>query len=64
VIWRYGNLHSVEDVATPPGGFGFMRLIYPIYDLPAEKPEAPPPEPPRPRSLSRRAVGRLVQLFR
>jgi hypothetical protein len=68
VIWRYGNLHAVEDVATPPGGFGFMRVLYPIYDLPAEKPVAAPPlappAPPRQRSLPRRAVGRLVRLFR
>ena len=46
VIWRYGNLHSVEDVATTPGQLGFLRLIFPIYNVPAEKPpEARAAEP-------------------
>ncbi len=29
VIWRYNNLHSVEDVSTTDGQLGFMRIIYP-----------------------------------
>lgn len=40
VIWRYGNLHSIEDVRTEPGRIGFLRIIYPIYTLPLTKPEA------------------------
>jgi hypothetical protein len=67
VIWRYGNQHSVEDVATPPGQFGFMRILYPIYDLPLEKPpetvSAPSVAPPR-RSLPRRVASRLLRTFR
>lgn len=44
VIWRYGNLHSIEDVATEPGQIGFLRMIFPIYDLPATRPADPAPE--------------------
>ncbi len=33
VIWRYGNLHSVENVKTSSNKFGYMRILFPIYDL-------------------------------
>lgn len=29
VIWRYNNLHSIEDVSAVDGQLGFMRIIYP-----------------------------------
>ena len=29
VIWRYNNLHSIEDVSAADGQLGFMRIIYP-----------------------------------
>lgn len=50
LIWRYGNLHSVENVKCSDDQFGFMRIIYPIYDL-TDKPPLPP-------SLHTRAVAR------
>jgi hypothetical protein len=36
VIWRYNNLHSVEDIATEPGRLGFMRMIFPPEDVVAK----------------------------
>jgi hypothetical protein len=40
VIWRYGNLHAVEDISTEPGQFGFLRVLYPVHDLPVVPPAA------------------------
>ena len=31
LIWRYANLHGIENVNTAPGQFGFLRIIYPIH---------------------------------
>lgn len=31
VIWRYANVHGIENVKTPDGQFGFLRIIYPIH---------------------------------
>jgi hypothetical protein len=53
LIWRYGNLHSVENVKCTADQFGFMRIIYPIYDL-NEKPPSPP-------SLSSRVLARAMR---
>jgi hypothetical protein len=50
LIWRYGNLHSVENVRCSDDQFGFMRIIYPIYDLT----DSPPVRP----SLGRRVLAR------
>jgi hypothetical protein len=36
VLWRYNNLHSVEDIATEPGRLGFMRMIFPPEDIVAK----------------------------
>lgn len=52
LIWRYGNLHSVENVKCTAEQFGFMRIIYPIYDL-TDKAPTPP-------KLSRRVRMRLL----
>jgi hypothetical protein len=52
LIWRYGNLHSVENVKCTAEQFGFMRIIYPIYDL-TDKAPSPP-------KLSRRVHMRLL----
>lgn len=41
LIWRYGNLHSVENVKCRDDQFGFMRIIYPICDM-TDQPPAPP----------------------
>jgi hypothetical protein len=41
VIWRYNNLHSVENVASASGQFGFMRIIYPPEDVAAMPPATP-----------------------
>jgi hypothetical protein len=38
VIWRYNNLHSVEDVSTTEGQLGFMRIIYPPEIMHAPRP--------------------------
>jgi hypothetical protein len=46
VIWRYNNLHSVEDIRTGTGQFGFMRMIFPPEDVvlqPAAKAGELPP---------------------
>lgn len=29
VVWRYNNLHAVENVKTPEGKKGFIRMIFP-----------------------------------
>jgi hypothetical protein len=29
VVWRYNNLHSIEEVEAAEGQLGFMRIIYP-----------------------------------
>jgi hypothetical protein len=36
VIWRYNNLHSVEEISTAPGRLGFMRMIFPPEDVVAQ----------------------------
>jgi len=54
LIWRYGNLHSVENVKCSDDQFGFMRIVYPIYDLN----ESPPP-PVVPRSFAVRVAAWL-----
>lgn len=33
ILWRYNNLHSVENISTEPGQFGFMRIIYPFENV-------------------------------
>lgn len=33
VIWRYNNLHSVEEITTEPSRLGFMRMIFPPEDV-------------------------------
>jgi hypothetical protein len=55
LIWRYGNLHSVENVKCTPDQFGFMRIIYPIYDM-VDKTPTPP-------SLLRRFKARVGSTF-
>lgn len=42
VIWRYNNLHSVEDVVTTDGQLGFMRIIYPPEVMQAPPSQAEP----------------------
>jgi hypothetical protein len=58
LIWRYGNLHSVENVKCTADQFGFMRIIYPIYDL-NDKPPVPPTPPSLPARVWARARLRL-----
>lgn len=53
LIWRYGNLHSVENVKCSADQFGFMRIIYPIYDL-----DQVPPKPPM---LPKRALAKALR---
>ena len=65
VIWRYANLHEVADITTEPGQFGFMRIIYPVYDLPAEKPADPDAMLAKKlarhgKAVARRVAGRLI----
>jgi hypothetical protein len=55
LIWRYGNLHSVENVKCNDDQFGFMRIIFPVYDL-VDK-------PPRPPSIRTRALTRAKHLI-
>jgi len=52
LIWRYGNLHSVENVKCSDDQFGFMRILYPIHDLT----DGPPP-PVVPPSFGSRVVA-------
>jgi hypothetical protein len=33
VIWRYNNLHSVEDVHSEPAQLGFIRMIFPTETI-------------------------------
>ena len=57
LIWRYGNMHSVENVKCTPDQFGFMRIIYPIYEL-KDKPPAPPRLSARLEARVKHSVGR------
>ena len=57
LIWRYGNLHSVENVKCSDDQFGFMRIIYPIYDL-VDKPPSPPSLQTRVLARARHTLGR------
>ncbi|MCA3265840.1 MAG: hypothetical protein ING19_07190 [Azospirillum sp.] len=41
-IWRYNNLHSVENVESEPGQFGFLRIIHPFETLNDAAPAAKP----------------------
>ena len=50
LIWRYGNLHSVENVKSADQQFGFMRILYPIHDLIEQLPKPVP----LPRRMARR----------
>jgi hypothetical protein len=61
VIWRYGNLHSIEDVRTEPGQLGFLRIIYPIYTLPLTKPEVLEPLPAKLVRRGKNLVAWVVQ---
>jgi len=42
VIWRANNLHSVVDVRTLPGMFGYLRMIFPCETIHATAPICPP----------------------
>lgn len=62
-VWRYNNLHSVQDVSTDPGQLGFLRIIYPAEDIPA-RPLAPIPTSRERRSLRALVRGSLARLIR
>jgi hypothetical protein len=66
VVWRYGNLHSIEDVSTAPGQLGFLRIIFPIYSLPLNKPREPIAKKVvrHGRSLGLRVVRKALRGFR
>jgi hypothetical protein len=53
VIWRYNNEHSVTDIRTSEGQFGFMRILHPPENI------EPPPVPP---SRRERALARLKRV--
>lgn len=53
-IWRYNNQHSVENVKSEPGQFGFLRILHPFETLNEAAPAAK--AAPR-RSLVRRVVS-------
>ncbi len=36
ILWRYGNLHEVKEVKVNENQIGFMRVIYPMFDLKIE----------------------------
>jgi hypothetical protein len=33
MIWRYINVHGVDDTQALPGGMGFMRMVFPHEDI-------------------------------
>lgn len=65
VIWRYNNLHSVEDIVSTPDQAGFMRMLFPLEDV-----AALPPAPAAAttvngrRSMPSRVAGALRELLR
>lgn len=52
IVWRFTNEHSVTDIATGEGRFGFMRILHPAEQL--RPPLAPPGR--RERVLARLAA--------
>jgi len=55
VIWRYNNLHSIEEVDAADGQLGFMRIIYPPEIMHPPRPYVDQSVVPAPPSLSVRA---------
>ena len=37
VLWRYGNIHEVKNIIVGDGQSGFLRIIYPTFDLSTRK---------------------------
>lgn len=37
VLWRYGNIHQVKNIQISGQQTGFMRIIYPTYELDSTK---------------------------